>query len=509
MRWAGGELDPVRRRRFIGGAIAAGAGLAVGRGSTIGAAPDPRRKLRDTLTNTTNALHSVLHSPAADAPFDTVVILMMENRSFDHYLGWLGADQAYLEQGRSRYGAAFSVDGRTAAGYPRPDGTIASTFHLPSQTSETNPWRGCGHPDPGHGWDSGRTQRDHGFVAEGSGNDDYALGYFLEPDLPCYAPLARHFTVFDRAFCSLMTGTYPNRYYLHAAQSDGMKDGTLPIAEAGFDWPTITDHLLASGVSVGAYFTDVPVIAFWGPRMVPLVRPIADFFVDAAAGRLPRVVFLDPGFMSGMRTDDHPHGDMRTAQAFVNTLVRAFQASPQWRKGVFFVTYDEWGGFWDHVAPVHLADDRSSPDDNEDFSLSGFRIPVIMASPYAQAGYVDHGTYDHASILRFLEWRFLGAPPEGSGGGAWSLTTRDRHAANIGASLSPTRINDFLLDPLAAPIVTSLPCDGQYFQDVPVLVDVEDLLHEHPLADPALLDRFQSFGYKLGPSATLAELTGG
>ena len=83
-------------------------------------------------------------------------------------------------------------------------------------------------------------QRDQGFVAEGSGNDDYALGYYLAADLPCYEPLVRNFTTFDRSFCSLMTGTYPNRYYLHAAQGDGSHDGRLPGPDQlGFSFDTI------------------------------------------------------------------------------------------------------------------------------------------------------------------------------------------------------------------------------------------------------------------------------
>ena len=112
--------------------------------------------------------------------------------------------------------------------------------------------------------------------------------------------------------------------------------------------------------------------------------------------------------------------------------------SPQWRRGVFIATYDEWGGFFDHVAPPHFPDDRANADDLLDFSQAGFRVPTVMASPFGHSGLVDSRTYDHSSILRFIEWRFLGAPPEGPGNDtdSWFLTRRDRYAANLGASLS-------------------------------------------------------------------------
>ena len=104
---------------------------------------------------------------------------------------------------------------------------------------------------------------------------------------------------------------------------------------------------------------------------------------------------------------------------------------------MFVLTYDEWGGFFDHVAPPVLPDDRASTIDQENFGQASFRVPTVLASPYARRGFVDHHVYDHTSVLRFLEWRFLGAPAQGPGedGDTWFLTTRDRNARNLGASL--------------------------------------------------------------------------
>jgi phospholipase C len=104
---------------------------------------------------------------------------------------------------------------------------------------------------------------------------------------------------------------------------------------------------------------------------------------------------------------------------------------------LFILTYDEWGGFFDHVAPPHLPDDRASANDENDFSQAGFRVPTVLASPRARRNFVDTTQYDHTSVLRFLEWRFLGAPPRGPGNDndTWFLTKRDRNANNLGETL--------------------------------------------------------------------------
>jgi phospholipase C len=123
-------------------------------------------------------------------------------------------------------------------------------------------------------------------------------------------------------------------------------------------------------------------------------------------------------------------------------MFAAFTSSKHWKRGLFLVTYDEWGGFFDHVEPPVLPDDHASSLDGENFGQAGFRVPTVIASPYARRGFVDHRQYDHTSILRFLEWRFLGAPSEGPGraNATWFLTERDRHANNLGASLSAQRV---------------------------------------------------------------------
>lgn len=407
----------------------------------------------------------MLSFAASDSPIDTVVVVMMENRSFDHYLGWLGADERYLERGRRRYGKYFNIIADNQQTYTGPQGEPESTRHMIGWDYLSNPYRGCDQSDPNHGWNAGRAQRDLGFVAPGANEDLLPLGYYEKEDLPFTAKLARHFTVFDDYHCSVLGPTYPNREYLHSAQSGGNKSNAFPTGPDGFEWPTIWDRLVAANVPCKFYASDLPVLALWGSRMLPLLHNLDDYLTDCSAGTLPNVVMLDPAFTGAGQNDDHPLADVRAGQAFLRQAFKAFAESPQWERGLFIVTYDEWGGFFDHVAPPHLPDDRASAVDADDFSQAGFRVPTVMASPFARRGMVDDRTYDHTSILRFLEWRFLGAPPEGPGqtGDSWFLTRRDRYAANLGASLSSRVIDsdlrfdlDFPIDPASAPCGTAV-----------------------------------------------------
>ena len=411
----------------------------------------------------------MLDLPASESPIDHVVIVMMENRSFDHYFGWLGRDAGYLERGLSRYGAGFSIDAKSMQTFLDPDGRPVDTFHLDKSSME-NPWRGCGFNDPGHGWDAGHVQRDHGFLAAGSGNDRYALGYHEADDLPFHSRMARRFTTFDHYHASILSSTQTNRRYLHSAQSGGYNYNYIPIAELGFQFDTIWDRLRAANVPVKSFFSDLPSLAFWGPRMGDIITPIDEYFAACEAGTLPSVSFIDPPYMPQWQADDHPHSDPAAGQRFLRDVFQAFAESPNWHRGAFILTYDEWGGFFDHVAPPVLADDRATNVDATNYGQAGFRVPTILASPYSLPGYVDHRTYDHTSILRFLQWRFLGAPAEGPGTGSapWALKVRDRYANNLGASLAAEKPDPTIFDigdlPLRWP---SNFCDGSDFLPAP------------------------------------------
>jgi phospholipase C len=451
------------RRQFLqragalgGAALLGGPTLLNGRAGAAGRAlgGDPR---------------SLLDVSAKESPIDTVVVVMMENRSFDHYLGWLADDERYIERGQSRYGERFRVNGKVRQTYEAPDGTEYETTQWLEQPGESSPYQGCFHTDPGHGWDQGRAQRDGGFLAEGSGNDTFALGYYESTAVPFLSRLAREFTVFDRWHASVLAATYPNRAYLLAAQSE-YQNNTLPTATGGYQTETIYDRLATAGATVADYASDLPPIALWGGRLEPFHRQIDAYFADAEAGTLPNVAFVDPPFFGPNQADDHPHADIRGGQRFLRDVFTAFAQSKQWRSGLFVITYDEWGGFFDHVAPPVLPDDHASSDDLQNFGQAGFRVPTVVASPFARRGFVDHHTYDHTSVLRFIEWRFLGAPATGTGRDtdAWFLTARDRNARNMGASLVDTPDRDVGFDLDVAIDAPLAPCAPGHEPEDPV-----------------------------------------
>ncbi len=382
-----------------------------------------------------------------DMPIDTFVVLMMENRSFDHYFGW-----------HPRADARNS--GLT---YPNLDGTQQfPTRHL------TPDFQGCDFRDPDHGWKGGRHQfnggKMDGFYSgneDGTGSDEFALGYYLKEDLGFLPAAADAFQLYDRYFCSIMASTYPNRHYQLAAQNGGQKSNELPPEteqSTGFQWETILDRAKARGVTVAYYVSDLPVPALYGARGLSWVRPASQFYIDAAAGNLPQICFVDPPFRDGgggdgISADDHPHGDVRLGQAFMSDVAHAFMESPQYRRGAMFINYDEWGGFFDHVKPRHVPDDRENRADTfEDWSLTGFRIPAVAISPYARAkkagANVSHMTATHESILKLISYRF----------GLGYLTKRHRYASNIGRAFDFS-LRDFdppeLPDPEA---VSAIPC---------------------------------------------------
>lgn len=432
----------MERRDFLKGAAGAGVAGAAGVGGVLASAAPGWADWAQVRRPDRGRGGSILDRPADAAPVTHVVVLMMENRSADHRLGWLATDDAYLDAGRRRYGRGFRFAGSVDRHYADPDGDLVATWHLPSDPDEPSPYRGCGYTDPSQGWDEGRVQRDRGFLAEGSGNDPFALSYFLADDQPFYEGMARRFTVFDRSHCSLMSSTMPNRSYMHAAQSlakTNLDSARLPL-EVRAAIPTIWDRLQAAGVPVGYYFHNWAVTTFFGSRLAPVTHPAADYFADCAAGTLPNVTYVDPAFVGfgPDSNDDHPFADIRAGQEFARDVFRAFAESPHWEHGAFVLTYDEWGGFFDHRPPPVLHDPRASHVDSENYGQAGFRVPTFLASPFARPGFVDHALYDHTSILRFLEWRYLGAPPTGPGrgrGGRWWLTERDRFAGNLGTSL--------------------------------------------------------------------------
>jgi phospholipase C len=458
------------------------------------------RPVRMLGRSTTESATSILDGSASSCPIDTVVVAMMENRSFDHLVGWLATDEEYLERGRSRYGRGFAVDGAVDQSYRDPTGIAVATIPAETYEREKVETRGCTFRIPGHDWRPARVQRDEGFLAEGTGNDRFALTYYRKVNLPFYGALLARFTVFDRWHSSLLGPTFPNRQYLFSAQSEGRKHNIPGNPADVYTAETIWDRLAGAGVPAGYYNTDYPLLAMWGQdRMAPFIRPLDRYFEDAAAGTLPNVVFVEPGFTGPYRTDDHPRGDIGMAQRWVRDVFSALARSPQWTRSAFVLTYDEGGGFFDHVRPPVLPDARASARDQDNFGQAGFRVPALVASPYARPGAVDHRPYDHTSILRFLEWRFLGAPPEGSGTAGsrprWAFTTRDARANNMGHSLRASNPEpDLGFDPETVHLpAVSPPCTATQLAAHPPDLDADTF--ESPELDDLATGRFPGATY--------------
>jgi len=392
------------------------------------------------------AVPSALPAPS-QSDIDHVVVVMMENRSFDHYLGWLpGANgrQAGLTY-VDRYGARHT------------------THHL-------GDYQGCAHPDPDHSFEGGRIEynngRCDGWLRAGE-NDDFAIGYYTDSDLSFYRRAARDWTVCDQYFSAIMAETYPNRFYQHAAQTDRIHNSTTVST-----LPTIWDRLASAGVPHRYYFYDVPFTALWGTKYADISRPYAEFLGAAAAGTLPAVSYVDPKFLdegSGSSADDHPHADIRAGQAFLDQVYEALVSSPAWGRTLLVINYDEWGGFFDHVAP------GTAPDSNPAWGLRGFRVPCLVISPRARRGYVAHNTYDHTSVLKLIEWRWNLAP----------LTPRDAAARNIAEVLDFSRPPTLPAPRYQVPPFVGLPCPVGGF------ADYEDW---HALRDLAV-----STGWSLSP----------
>lgn len=416
----------IERRKFLKGALGI-SGLALLEGSGLA------RAVRPFMT---------LPASGADAPISTIVVTMMENRSTDHYLGWYppinldGFDIRSVSNPRSLVpapGGCSPID-PLAVDDARP----VNAFHLEEH---------CQVPDPDHGWFGSRIEFNHGRMdgfAERSGH--VAMGYYEEEDLPFLGWMVPQYTTFSNYHCSVMGPTFPNRLYHMSAQAGTAKTNALPGAPDGYTWPTIFESLTAAQVEWAVYASDVPEIAlfFHLIRKNPgRVRHITDYFADAAAGRLPPVVFLDPAFFT-YGNDDHPAHDVKLGQRYIQDTFVALADGPQWydsstgRGAVYILTYDEHGGFFDHVPPPTTADNRANANHCEDWGQLGFRVPTVLASPFSQKGFVGTNLYDHTSILKFIEWRFNLDRPELAPFNT-PLTMRDGAANNIGEVLDLTQ----------------------------------------------------------------------
>lgn len=331
-------------------------------------------------------------------PIDHIVLIMQENRSFDHYF------QKLPEYGQPDVDVA--PDGTTV---PAPDGTPIPWKHRTDYCFD----------DTNHSWAGSHTEYDDGkndgfAKANASASDPTgarAMGYYDDTDIPFYYQLANTFGTSDRYFCGLLGPTFPNRLYFYAATSFGHTintpvDGNSIFKEmndAGVTWRIYRSNQAPEAMIVSVAFQNADKI-FDADR----------FDSDAAAGDLPNVSFVDAVFNTDGAAEgsEHPPADPQVGQHWIYDRIHALTTSPLWKKSALFITFDEHGGLYDHVPPPeacppdNLPPQLSAGDPPGRFDRYGFRVPVLVVSPYAKAHYVSHEIHSHTSIVRFIQARF-------------------------------------------------------------------------------------------------------
>jgi len=339
-----------------------------------------------------------------------IVVLMMENHSFDNYFGMLGRGDGFT----------LDANGAPTATNADAEGAAVRAHHAPS-TCQANYQVSQSWTASHVSWDAGAMD---GFV-RGSSAD--AMAYWTGEDLPFYYSLGRTFPLCDRYFASVMAQTYPNRRFLLAGTALGQVSDPLP---GPTDPPppngTIFDRLNAHGISWTNYFTDLATCMLFPsvPENNPQhLAPSAKFFADAAAGTLPGFCIVDTEFQEA--SEENPQ-DIQSGEAFAARVINAVMTGPAWDKTLLIWTYDEHGGYYDHVAPpAAIRPDGIAPQVTETYgdlySYYGFRVPTVVVSPWARKDYVSHVVHDHTSILKLVETKW-NLP---------ALTYRDANASNL------------------------------------------------------------------------------
>ena len=434
--FVGDSSHPTRRAFLIAGAAAAaGAAIAPGVAPALS-----RRRARlwassDLLTpspiqaqalavlgKTSLRAPGSLPDPSLPAGTDTipqiehVVVLMMENHSYDNFLGMLGRGPYQLPRGD---GFTIASDGFPADSNPTTSGATQRAFLMPTTCqfsgAPTQEWEQC-HIQYANGTNQGFVISESGVVA---------MGYWEQENLPFTYDLARVFPIGDRYFCSVLGQTDPNRRYLIAGTSMGMTDdvGDSPEQDVSLlltpPNATIFSRLDAFGISWTEYYAEYPDITGTTEALYPTVdlkyektngAPFSQFLIDAAAGQLPSFSLIDPNFDTS--SQENPQ-NIVVGEAFLRQVVEAIGTGLGWQQTILIINYDEHGGYYDHVPPpVALAPDHIPPYLNpgdkpfDGFHRYGFRVPAIVVSPYAKQNYVSSMVYDHSSVLAFVERKF-------------------------------------------------------------------------------------------------------
>lgn len=346
-------------------------------------------------------------------PIEHIVVLCMENRSFDHYFG----------------GSLSIVEKRTdvegLSGHEYNEHPKHGPIHVHHMTD-------LAPADPPHQWDGVHTQWNlgemDGFVQasldENPEHDGYheVMGYYLRDQVPIHHALVDTYALCNAYFCSVLGGTWPNRFYLHGATSHGIEQNA-PILN-GFNpiWPVLKNE----GLTVKNYFGDIA-WALGAYLKDDDLAPFSQFESDAESGNLPNFSIIDPRFFGAGANDDHPNNaNVPLAQALISDVYKILATSPQWNKCLLVVTYDEHGGFYDHVSPPISGDDLVA------FNHMGVRVPAIVAGPYVRQSCAVNTIVDHVAVLKTLSTRWGVAP----------LTTRMSTSNDLSSFIDPDRVKN-------------------------------------------------------------------
>jgi phospholipase C len=402
-----------------------------------------------------------------------IVVLMLENRSFDHMLGYLSLPAELGGRGRG------DIDGLTGpeTNFNTFENTTHAIHHLDRFKFDTE----VEDPDhSGHSVDEQLAGNSGGFVANfarvsqaraaklGQPVPDPGLvmGYYNGDDLPVYDHLASEYCIVDRWFSSVPGATWPNRLYSVTGGAAGSRDDVSPPL---YSLPSFVRYLDQAGVSWGWYSYDPATLRAIDPayrlsghdhfsyvdsrklstkeRAVgELMDEDASLLDDAATGQLPAVSWIDPHFkdlrvLGPDSNDDHPPTDVRAGQDLVLTVYHALSTSPAWPKTLLIITYDEHGGFYDHVQPPDAV------DDDHNFRKLGVRVPALLVSPLVVPGSSSTGLlgrdvhFDHTSIIKTILTRFCQA-----NGQIPSMTARVAAANHLGGLLTSGPARDQVAD---------------------------------------------------------------
>ncbi|XP_057956680.1 non-specific phospholipase C1 [Malania oleifera] len=350
-------------------------------------------------------------------PIKTLVVLVMENRSFDHVLGWLKSTRPEID------GLTGKESNRASVSDPHSDEIFVTDDALFVDS------------DPGHSFQAIREQifgsencsanpaPMNGFVQQAASMEEgmtkTVMSGFKPAVLPVYTELANQFAVFDRWFASVPASTQPNRFYIHSATSHGATSNVRKDLIHGFPQKTIFDSLDENGLSFGIYYQNIPATLFFKSlrklkHVIKFHEYKLKFKTHARRGKLPNYVVIEQRYFDVEyfpANDDHPSHDVALGQRFVKEVYETLRASPQWKEMALLITYDEHGGFYDHVptpvSGVPNPDGIIGPDPFYfRFDRLGIRVPTILISPWIEKGTVihepsgptPHSQFEHSSI---------------------------------------------------------------------------------------------------------------